>query len=154
MPKLAGVNLVGVFLAALAIFFIGFIWYGLLFTAPWMEANGLFLMGEGSDAPMQWLTADGLQTATGAPDPMIMAGGFLLSLVLSFGLGWHMNQKSISKLSTAALFGLWIALLIGVPVAAYDFIYTPWHSVPGLLVDASHIVVGFVAACSIMSFFD
>ena len=42
MPKIAGVNVLGVLLAAVAMFFIGFIWYGLLFTEPWMAANGLF----------------------------------------------------------------------------------------------------------------
>ena len=42
MPKITGVNVLGVLLAAVAMFFIGFIWYGLLFTEPWMAANGLF----------------------------------------------------------------------------------------------------------------
>ncbi|MEL7032000.1 MAG: DUF1761 domain-containing protein [Pseudomonadota bacterium] len=155
MPKIAGVNPLGVLLGAVAMYFVGFIWYGLLFTEPWMAANGLFFT-DASKETMQWLTADGLETVSRAagPDTMVMLWGFVLSLVLSFGLGWHMKQKSISKLGTAALFGLWMGLLIGVPLMAYDTVYTPYGSLMGLFVDGSHTVVTFVAACAALSFFD
>lgn len=155
MPKIAGVNVLGVVLGAVAMFFVGFIWYGLLFQEPWMAANGLFFAGEAKET-MQWLTADGVQTlaADAGPDPMTMLMGFVLSLVLSFGLGWHMKQKNISKLGTAALFGLWMSLLIGVPLMAYDTVYTPFGSLMGLFVDGGHTVVTFVAACIVLSFFD
>lgn len=155
MPKIAGVNALGVLLGAVAMYFVGFIWYGLVFTEPWMAANGLFYTDDTKSA-MQWLTADGLQTlnADAGPNPMVMGLGFLLSLILSFGLGWHMKQKNISKLSTAVLFGLWISLLIGVPLMAYDTVYTPFGSWMGLFVDGSHTVATFVAACAVMSFFD
>ncbi|MEM7460230.1 MAG: DUF1761 domain-containing protein, partial [Pseudomonadota bacterium] len=105
---------------------------------------------------MQWLSADGLQTvaADAGPNPMIMLAGFVLSLVLSFGLGWHMHQKNISILGSAALFGLWMSLLIGVPLMAYDMVYTPYGSLMGLFVDGSHTVATFVAACAVLSFFD
>ena len=155
MPKIAGVNLLGVLLAAIAMFFIGFIWYGLLFTEPWMAANGLFFTDE-TKSYMQWLSADGLQTvvADAGPNPMVMVWGFVLSLVLSFGLGWHMKQKNISKLGTAGLFGLWISLLIGLPLIAYDTVYTPYGSLMGFFVDGSHTVATILAACAILSFFD
>jgi ABC-type amino acid transport system permease subunit len=155
MPKIAGVNLLGVLLAAVAMFFIGFVWYGLLFTEPWMAANGLFFTDE-TKSYMQWLSADGLQTVVTdvGPNPMVMVWGFVLSLVLSFGLGWHMKQKSISKLGTAVLFGLWISLLIGLPLIAYDTVYTPYGSLMGFFVDGSHTVATILAACAILSFFD
>lgn len=155
MPKIAGVNLLGVVLAAVAMFFVGFLWYGVLFQEPWMNANGLFFVDETKQS-MQWLTADGIQSIAGdaGPNPMVMLWGFVLSLVLAFGLGWHMKQKNISKAGTAALFGLWIGLLIGVPLMAYDTVYTPFGSLMGLFVDGSHTVVTFVAASVILSFFD
>ena len=155
MPKIAGVNLLGVVLAAVAMFFIGFLWYGVLFQEPWMNANGLFFVDETKQS-MQWLTAEGIQSVAGdaGPNPMVMLWGFVLSLVLSFGLGWHMNQKNISKAGTAALFGLWIGLLIGVPLMAYDTVYTPFGSFMGLFVDGSHTVVTFVAASVVLSLFD
>ena len=154
MPKIAGVNLLGVLLGAIAMFFIGFVWYGLLFTQPWMEANGLFLSGEGESAVMQWLTAEGVQSSAGGSDPMIMLAGFVQSLVLCFGLGWFMKQQAVTGTSAAVMFGLWASLLIGVPLAAYDAIYTPWHSIAGLLVDGSHTVATFIVACAILAMFD
>lgn len=155
MPKIAGVNLLGVLLGAVAMYVVGFIWYGFLFTEPWMNANGLFFTDDAKTA-MQWLTADGVQTlaADAGPNTMVMLWGFVLSLVLSFGLAWHMAQKNISKLSTAALFGLWLGLLIGVPLMAYDTVYTPFGSLMGLFVDGSHTVATFVAACAVISLFD
>jgi len=155
MPKIAGVNVLGIFLGAVAMFFIGFLWYGVLFQEPWMNANGLFF-AEAAKENMQWLTADGVKSvsvATG-PDPMVLLWGFVLSLVLTFGLGWHMKQKGILKLGSAVMFGLWIGLLIGVPLAAYDTVYTPFGSLMGLFVDGSHTLVTFVAACAILSLFD
>ncbi|NQY13290.1 MAG: DUF1761 domain-containing protein [Henriciella sp.] len=155
MPKIAGVNLLGVVLAAVAMFFVGFLWYGVLFQEPWMNANGLFFVDETKQS-MQWLTADGIQSIAGdaGPNPMVMLWGFVLSLVLAYGLGWHMKQKNISKAGTAALFGLWMGLLIGVPLMAYDTVYTPFGSLMGLFVDGSHTVVTFVAASVVLSFFD
>lgn len=155
MPKIAGVNLLGVLLAAVAMFFIGFIWYGVLFQEPWMAANGMFFVDPAKEY-IQWLSADGIQSTATAmgPDPMVMLAGFVLSLVLSFGLGWHMQQKNISKLSTAVLFGLWISLLIGLPLVAYDTVYTPYRSLMGFFVDGSHAIATIIAACAVLSFFD
>jgi hypothetical protein len=57
-----------------------------------MSANGLFFTDE-TKQTMQWLAADGLQSVASdaGPDPMVMVWGFVLSLFLSFGLGWHMK---------------------------------------------------------------
>ena len=85
---------------------------------------------------------------------MIMLAGFVLSLVLSFGLGWHMKQKNISKLGTAVLFGVWLSLLIGLPLIAYDIVYTPYGSLIGFFVDSSHTVATIVAAYAVLFFFD
>ena len=155
MPRIAGVNLLGALLAAIAVFFIGFIWYGLLFTEPWMNANGLFFADD-AKTTMQWLTADGLQTvpADEGPNPMVMLWGFVLSFAVSFGLGWFMKREDIAGLGPAALFGLLVGLLIGVPLMAYDTVYTPYNSLAGLFVDGSHTVATFIAACMVLSFFD
>lgn len=136
MPRISGLNLLGVLLAGLAIWIIGFVWYGLLFGEAWMAGNG-------------W-TAEMI----GEPSLAWMAGGFLLSLVLAFGLGWHMKQKSITKAKTAMLFGLWLSLLIGIPLMAYGYVYSPLHSLELFMINASHTVVTFVAACAVLSLFE
>lgn len=136
MPRISGVNSLGIVLAALAMWVLGFIWYAVLFSGPWMAGNGYTeAMFEGQS-------------------PLWMPSGFVISLLLSFGLGWHMKQKSITKLKTAALFGLWLSLLIGVPLMMYGYVYSPTHSWEVLLIDGSHTVVTFVAACAVLSLFD
>ena len=136
MPKIAGVSLLGVVLAALAMWIIGFLWYGMLFSDAWMGANGYTeQMFEGQS-------------------PLWKPAGYVVAFLLSFGLGWHMKQKSITKLETAALFGLWLALLIGVPLMMYSYVYSPDHSWMLLLIDGSYTVVTFVAASAVLSFFD
>ncbi len=136
MPKLAGVNVLGVVLAALAMWIIGYVWYGLVFGDAWLATSGY--------------TAEMFE----GQSPLWMGAGLLLSVVLSFGLGWHMNQKNISVLKTAALFGLWLSLLIGVPLMAYGYVYSPGHSLELFMINASHTVVTFVVACSVLSLFD
>ncbi|MEL6831011.1 MAG: DUF1761 domain-containing protein [Pseudomonadota bacterium] len=155
MPRIADVNLLGALLAAIAVFFVGFIWYGLLFTEPWMNANGMFFADEAKTS-MQWLTAGGLQTvpADAGPNPMVMLWGFALSLAVSFGLGWHMKRQDVAGLGPSVLFGLMIGVLIGVPLMAYDTVYTPYNGLMGLVVDGSHTLATFVAACAVLSFFD
>ena len=136
MPRLSGVNLVGVLLAALVMWILGFVWYGVLFSEAWMAGNGYTeAMFEGQSG-------------------LWMAAGFLIPLILAFGLGWHMKQKSITKLNTAVLFTLWLALLIGVPLMMYNYIYSPHHSWQVLLIDSSHTVATFVAGAAVLSFFD
>ncbi len=136
MPRLSGVNLLGVLLAGFAMWIIGYVWYGLVFGEAWMAASG-------------WTAA-----MFEGQSPIWMVGGFVLSLVLAFGLGWHMKQKSITVTKTAVLFGLWLSLLIGVPLMAYGYIYSPGHSLELFAINASHTVVTFVAACAVLSFFD
>lgn len=136
MPKIAGLNLLGLVLAALAMWIIGFLWYGLIFGGAWMDASGYTEeMFEGQS-------------------PLWMPAGFVISLLLSFGLGWHMKQKSITKTDTAALFGFWMALLIGVPLMMYGYVYSVEHSWELLLLDGGYTIVTFVAACVVLSFFD
>lgn len=136
MPRLSGVNLVGVLLAAIVMWILGFVFYGLVFSEAWMAGNAYTeAMYEGQSG-------------------LWMAAGFLIPLILAFGLGWHMKQKSITKLKTAVLFGLWLALLIGVPLMMYNYVYSPHHSWQVLLIDSGHTIATFVAGCAILSFFD
>ena len=136
MLKLMQVNLLGVLLSAIAMFLIGFVFYGLLFSDVWMTSRGY--------------TADMLE----AGNPTWMGAGFVISLVLSFGIGFGMKKRGITGLGAAVKFAVLLAILIGFPLLAYDFVYGVYHSVPGLLVDWGHTLVGFVAAAAVLSFFD
>ena len=136
MPKLAVIDTLGVLLAALAMYIVGFVWYGLLFDTVWMEANG-------------WAASD-FEGQSG----LWMPAGFLIPLILAFGVGWLMRQRGVNGVAAAAQFGLWLALLVGVPMMMYAYVYSPGHSWILLLIDGSHTVVTYMLGCIILSLFD
>lgn len=136
MPRVMGVNMLGALLAALAMFFIGFVWYGLLFTDMWMAARGY----DASQLEGQ--------------DPAWMAGGFVLEFLAAFGIGWLMKRVGVSTLGAAAAFGLTLSLLIAAPMVSYEYVYGAFHHTGGWLVDVSHVLATFVAAAAVLSFFD
>jgi Protein of unknown function (DUF1761) len=133
MPKLAGVNVAAVLAAAVAMFLVGFLFYGLLFDQVFMQARGY------TEEEMQ---ADA--------SPMWMVGGFLIELTLAFGIGWMLLKSGAKTLAGAAGFGLALAAMIGFPLLAYNYTYSLEHSVPGLLVDWAHIAVSFATGAVII----
>lgn len=135
MPKLLGVNILGAALAAIAMFFIGFLWYGVLFQDIWLAARGY--------------TAEDMAAA----NPAWMAGGFVIELFAAFGIGWLMSRHNISQLGTAVMFAIPLSLLIAVPMVSYEFVYGLQHSVPGWIVDTTHVIATFVVGAAVLSFF-
>jgi hypothetical protein len=93
------VNLVAVFLAALSAFFLGFIWYTVVFAAPWKKEIG---MGENSDAQ--------------APNlGKLLAGSFALELVMAFVMARFF-------IGTAdAIGGLKAGFLMGLTIVGFAF---------------------------------
>ncbi len=94
------VNLVAVFLAALSAFFIGFVWYTIVFAKPWKEEIG---MGDaGSDVQ---------------PPSMgkLLIGSFLLEL----GMAFVMARFFIG--TAEALGGLKAGFLIGLTLVGFSF---------------------------------
>ena len=138
MPRIAKVNLLGVFLAGLAIFFIGFLWFGLLFDQLWMDSNGY--------------TVEQIEENFSAP--IFAVGGIAIPLIVAFAIGWLMKLANIKGLGPSILFGAKLGILLATPLFAYDFVYSPNHSVTALLLDASHSLVGFIVGAAVLSFFD
>ena len=136
MPKVAGLNVIGVLLAAIAMFFVGYIFYGVLFLDVWMASRGY--------------TPEMLEGQSGA----WMAGGFLIELALAVGIAWAMKARNTRGLVSGALTGLVLAILFAFPARAYDFVYGANHDVGGVLVDWGHSLIGFVLAGIILSFFN
>jgi len=137
MPRLGNVNLLGVLLAGIAMYFVGFMWFGVIFGDVWMNTNGF---------------TEDMFTDN---NPLIMwGGGIAIPLVIAFGLGWLMKQKGITTLPTAVLMGLWVALLIGFPLLAYGFVYSPEQNPVNLLLDWGHTLVTFLVGTAVLSFFD
>ncbi len=132
MPRLAGVNLIAVLAAAVAMFFIGFLFYGMFFSDIYMASRGV--------------TADDFADQSS----VYMAFGFLIELALAFGLGWLIHRLGATSLGGALRTGLMVAVLIGWPVLAYEFAYNKYHSVPGLLLDWAHLAATFGVGATIL----
>jgi hypothetical protein len=136
MPRLSGVNLLGVLLAAIAMYLVGFVFYGMLFDDIYMAARGITVENMGN------------------PEPIWMVEGFLIELVLAFGLGWVLKLKGAKGLVACVSTAVILALVVVFPVLAYVYVYGAIHSVPGLVVDWGHSLVALVLAGAILSFFD
>jgi len=138
MPRIAGVNLLGWILAAIAIYFVGFIWFAVLFDQVWMDANGYTL--EQMEASF---------------DPVILfGGGFVIPLILAFAVGWLLKATGTKGLVPSVIFGAKLGLLVAAPILAYSFVYNVIHSPVDLALDTSHSLVGFIVGAAVLSFFD
>ena len=136
MPRLSGVNLLGVLLAAIVMFFVGFVFYGMLFSSQWMDARGY--------------TADMFE----GQSPTWMAGGFLIELVLAFGIGWVLKLKGARGLAACVTTAVTLAIVLSLPTQAYDFVYGAHHNLPGLMVDWGHSIIAIGLGGAVLSFFD
>ncbi len=130
LPKL---NPVGIALASVAFFFVGFLWYGLLFTDAWMAAHGL--------------------TEEDAGSPAWMLLGLVLTVMQVLGLAIVMKWKGIANVGDAVKTAVFLWALFALPFNLYAFTYLTAHNVTLLAIDASHMLVGWVAAAVILALF-
>jgi len=138
MPKLHGTSLLGILAAAVALYLLGFLVYGILFGEQWMAWNEMTL--EDATAINEKL------------GPMMYVYGFLISLLQVVGLNWVLQQSGASVLSTCAKIGAFVGVLIILPVMCYAVLYEG-RSVNALLLDFVHSLIGMVLAGTVLSFF-
>jgi hypothetical protein len=99
------VNFLAVLVAALAYFFLGFLWYGVLFTKPWMALEGV---------------------SAQTPQPPNMAlhylVTFLLQILLCYGLAVACHWRN-AGLAGGAMLGIviWILFIAPVTLSCYMF---------------------------------
>jgi hypothetical protein len=132
MPKL---NPVGLILASIVFYIVGFLWYGVLFSDAWMAAEGV------------------TPEAAEAENPAWMAVGFVITVMQVVGLAIVLKWKGVESLGDAAMTAVILWALFALPFAFYDFIYTPGHNAPLLMIDASHLFVGWTASAAVLSRF-
>jgi len=138
MPKIFGTSWLGILAATVAFYLLGFLWYGIVFTDMWMDANGM--TKEAADAHNAKL------------GPMMYIWGILITLAQVLGLAYILNHASASLLVTCAKIGAIIAILIALPLMAYSALYEG-RSIHAVGLDVAHILVGYIIACAILSFF-
>ena len=95
------INYLAVGLAALAAFFLGFLWYSVIFKKPWQELIG---MGAHSDATPPNLV-------------LLLAGSLILQIAIAFNLAFFIGPEADWFFGLGAGFAAgfgWVALAFGI----------------------------------------
>jgi hypothetical protein len=156
MPK-KGVNILAVLLASIAIFMIGFLFYGVLFKEMWtqhfVETRGAVAPGDGVK-----LTGDALALAVATIPgqlamPQSLALGFLVAVLQALGLGALLRltrpASLLGALRTASLaWGGFTATAL-----AYNVVYSG-EPREVFLVDLAHTLLAFLVGAVILYFVD
>ncbi len=122
------INWLGVAVATVVAFFIGFLWYGLIFQEQWIALTGV--------------------TDEGSGNAMWMLLGVVQTFITMVGLGWFIGSDGSGWMQ-----GLKIGLIAGVCFAlmtsAYGFIYqtSPMALLP---IDWSHLLVVYAVGGAII----
>jgi hypothetical protein len=132
MPKL---NPVAIIAASVAFYLIGFLWYGLIFSDPWMSAHGL----TAEDAENQ--------------GPIWMLLGFVITLMQVTGLACVLKWKGASGPAAAAMTATVLWALLALPFNGYAYVYLTSHDATLLMIDASHMLVGWIISAIVLSLF-
>ncbi|PHR62950.1 MAG: hypothetical protein COA47_01260 [Robiginitomaculum sp.] len=135
MPKILGLNLLGILAGSVAMFVLGWLWYGMIFMDKWMA-----LMGISPDPSSEMAMA-----------PMIY--GFINVVVVTIGIGLVLKWLNVSKLMTALKYGLILCVCFALPTEAYNMIYAG-SSAELFLINSSYNLVGYAMVAAIWSFFD
>ncbi len=133
MPRIIGLNLLGVVLATFAFFFAGFVIYGVLFTDLWMAIEGVS-EADAAGQGMGWL-----------------APALLITVLQVIGLGLILQWRKAASLGAAVTTAVVAWALIALPLMAYDPIYIPGHSPMALVIDGLHLFIGWVASAIILT---
>lgn len=100
------INYLAVFLAALAAFFLGFLWYTIIFAKPWQELIGMGSKGKGKASTQDTPNLGRL-----------LGGSFVLELIMAFTFAMFMGRGAgaMTGLGYGLVAGLgWVGLAFGV----------------------------------------
>jgi hypothetical protein len=131
--RVHGVNVPGVLLASVAFYFVGFLWYGLLFSEAWMAAEGITAADVEGESPV-W-----------------MAGGFFITVLQAIGIAIVLKWRGVAGVGKAAATAFVLWLFFALPFAHYGYLYLPAHNPTLLLIDASHLLVGWIVAAIVLA---
>ena len=155
MPRVAGVNLVAWLAAAITIYAIGFLIYGVFFGTLWGQQTAL---DHGLVTPDKARTLTNADiTALIIPGAMdvkaSMSFGFLIAVVT--GLGVCVAQKLMKPQSLIAAIGngfvLWFGF--GSTTLAYNVVYAS-NSPIVLAIDMTHLFIDYLIASAVVFLID
>ena len=128
---IVGDNWLAIIVAAVAIYAIGFIIYGAVFSGLWMKLSGY--------------TKEQLQ-----PHMWKMAISWIMPILTAIGLALILKSAGVTNLATGLMISLQVWFFIVLSTRLYSFVNSPER--PGLLVmDAIHLFLGVMVAGGIIS---
>lgn len=128
---IVGDNWLAILAAAVAIYAVGFIIYGAVFSQLWMRLSGY--------------TKEQLQ-----PHMWKMAISWIMPVLTAIGLALILKSARVDNLATGLMISLEVWFFIVLSTRLYSFVYSPEK--PGLLVmDAIHLLLGVLIAGGIIS---
>jgi hypothetical protein len=128
---IVGDNWLAVAAAAVAFYAIGFLIYGALFSKLWMQLTGY--------------TKEQL-----APHGWKMALSPIMPILTAIGLAIILKLARVDNLATGLMITLEIWFFIVLSTRLYSYVYSPEK--PGILImDAIHLLLGYLAAGAIIS---
>lgn len=135
MPKIFGLNLIGLLATSVAFFFLGFFWFGIVFLDQMTN-----LMGYTESTKFNF------------EQPVQLTLGFLNVVVISVGIGLLLKWLNVNTLMSAVKYGLIAAVTFGMTTTAYGWIYGnyPIHMA---VIDGAYTLVGYAMVAGIWSFF-
>lgn len=133
MQKSSGINVLAVLLAAIVFYFVGFVFYGLVFSELWMSASGL------TEADFEG-TNQALNMGLGFGNALVT------TLILSVVLKALPGQGLVNRIGWAAL--VWLGF------AATTLAYGPIYSLssPTIFhIDLAHLLVAYCLSTVVLS---
>lgn len=129
--RMMGHNLLAIIVAALAIYFVGFLIYGMLFTDAWVVSTG-------------W-SAEQLETGAGK-----MPFGPAPSLLIAIGMSLAVKWRGKAGWMEGAVTGVLMAVFLLIGERFYGFVYSPAGGEVWLAIDALYAVLSGVVAGAIV----
>lgn len=131
MPRIFGHDLLALILAAIAIYAVGFVMYGLLFEELWMELAGV---SQADYAGQEWKMA----LSPVMPILTVLALAKLIDISGRSGLGGHLSVGFLAWLGFA-----FTALM-------YGWVYGADYPFALFVMDSAHLLIGTLLAASIL----
>lgn len=159
MPRIGGINVVGVALAAIAFYMIGYVFYGVLFTDEWI-AQTLAMSGVAELDSIRQMSPERIENAWKEAFPTSDMGtsiglGFANAVFTVIVLAVVLRLLTSDGPSLIGHIGFAILLALGFSLTgvAADHIYA---AKPMVLfwIDAGHTLVAYVVAAIVLSFFE
>lgn len=127
----AGDNWLAVLAAAAAIYAVGFLIYGLVFSGLWLKLTGY------TKAQLQ-------------PHSWKMALSPVMPILTAIGLAILFKLARVDNIATGLVIAVQIWFFIVLPARMYNFVYSP-ENIGHLILDGLHLLLGMLVAGAIIA---